>query len=262
MLQLIRDPPLHMDQSGYSCSGDFDAERGRHFKILFGKGISRCPVFGEMGLRSGIIQGQDPVHRDKVTRRAQTVAWQGSRLLARAHAPMEVFGNGAFGPVPIRKTADDAQKLQFERVHRVPIIGNNVGDFTVRDVASFLNPLLRGTSDRYHLRNERTGSVVADVLTTAFDSKTRRTGLLRHASLPEGSALIIAPSNAIHTFFMQFAIDVAFVAKDGRILKTRAALRPWRVAMALRAFAVVELPAGALAQHNTRGGDRFVVETL
>ena len=33
--------------------------------------------------------------------------------------------------------------------------------------------------------------------------------------------LVIAPTNAIHTFFMRFAIDVAFVARDGRVLKVR-----------------------------------------
>ena len=126
-------------------------------------------------------------------------------------------------------------------------------------VASFLNPLLRETAERYQLLNERTGGIVAGTILTAFDSATRRTGLLRHGSLPAGSALIIAPSNAIHTFFMRFAIDVAFVAKDGRIVKTREALGPWRLAAALRAFAVVELPAGTLAASGTRAGDRVEV---
>jgi ethanolamine transporter EutH len=28
--------------------------------------------------------------------------------------------------------------------------------------------------------------------------------------LPDGTALVIAPSNAVHTFFMRFAIDVIF----------------------------------------------------
>jgi uncharacterized membrane protein (UPF0127 family) len=106
--------------------------------------------------------------------------------------------------------------------------------------------------------NERTGVSVADNLLTAFDSSSRKTGLLRHSSLPEGTALIIAPSNAIHTFFMRFAIDVAFVARSGRIVKVSRALPPWRMAGAWRAYAAIELPAGTLNRTDTRADDRLV----
>jgi uncharacterized membrane protein (UPF0127 family) len=58
---------------------------------------------------------------------------------------------------------------------------------------------------------------------------------------------------------MQFAIDVAFVRKDGRVLKTYDALRPWRIAAALWAKAVIELPAGALGRADTRAGDQLVL---
>lgn len=125
-------------------------------------------------------------------------------------------------------------------------------------MATFLAPLLRNPGD-HELRNERTGAVIADRVLTAFDSASRNTGLLRHESLPEGSGLIIAPSNSIHTFFMRFSIDVAFVAKDGRIVKIRAAVPPWRLAGALRAYAVVELPAGRLEKTDTRRGDRLII---
>ncbi len=59
-----------------------------------------------------------------------------------------------------------------------------------------------------------------------------------------------------------FAIDVAFVAKDGLVLKMRHAVSPRRIAVALRAFAVVELPAGALERSGTRKGDRLEVSAL
>jgi uncharacterized protein len=124
---------------------------------------------------------------------------------------------------------------------------------------SFLSPLLHDGLAAHRLENTRSGAVVASRLLTAFDSQTRRKGLLGRDSLPEGTALVIAPSNAVHTFFMRFAIDVAFVTREGRIVKTRAAVRPWRVTAALRAFAVVELPAGALAFSNTVAGDVLAV---
>jgi uncharacterized protein len=126
-------------------------------------------------------------------------------------------------------------------------------------MASFLKPLVHDPQLPHCLVNERHGELIASELLTAFDSNSRRTGLLKHTSLPDGTALIIAPSNAIHTFFMRFDIDVAFVAKDGRILKVRHALRPWRMAAAPRGFAVVELAAGVLARSDTGAGDTLSI---
>ena len=122
----------------------------------------------------------------------------------------------------------------------------------------FLGPLIDNPKG-FTLRNERTGAVVAWDLVTAFDSASRRTGLLKHTGLPDGTALIIAPSNAVHTFFMRFPIDLAFVTRDGRIVKTRDAVGPWRISSSLRAFAVIELAAGWLKRTETVSGDRLVV---
>jgi len=131
----------------------------------------------------------------------------------------------------------------------------------MRKTISFLQPLLRGSSEeRLAIVNSRTGMVVADQLLAAFDSASRRAGLLQHGALPDRSAMIIAPSNAIHTFFMKFPIDVAFVGRDGRVRKVREGLQPWRIAAALRAYAVLELPAGALRGTGTVVGD--VLEIL
>jgi uncharacterized membrane protein (UPF0127 family) len=72
--------------------------------------------------------------------------------------------------------------------------------------------------------------------------------------LDDGSALSIAPCHAIHTFFMRFAIDALFVSRDGRVLKVRGDVGPRRIAAAWRAFAVVELRAGAIERSGTRKG--------
>jgi len=125
---------------------------------------------------------------------------------------------------------------------------------------SFLTPLLRMGAAAHVLQNSRNGQCVASEVWTAFDSKTRRKGLLGRNSMPAGSALIIAPSNSIHTFFMRFPIDIAFVTRDGRIVGIRAALPAWRIALSLRAYAVVELPAGSLARSETRVGDVLAVQ--
>ena len=126
-------------------------------------------------------------------------------------------------------------------------------------MTSFLDPLLRKSSGDCALVNDRTGVVLADRLIAAFDSTARRRGLLQHGELPEGSAMIIAPSNAIHTFFMKFPIDVAFVGRDGVVRKIRSAVAPWRMSAALRAYAVIELRSGALVRANTLICDTLVI---
>lgn len=113
---------------------------------------------------------------------------------------------------------------------------------------SFLAPLVRDPRGTHRLLNARTGAVVAHTLLAAFDSASRKKGLLGRDGLSEGTAMIIAPSNAVHTFFMRFPIDLAFVAKDGRVLKVRHAVPARRIAVALRSHAVIELPAGTLVR--------------
>ena len=126
-------------------------------------------------------------------------------------------------------------------------------------MASFLQPLLRHDADRQHIVNARSGKVVAERLLTAFDSRTRKKGLLAHDSLPQSTAMVIAPSNAVHTFFMKFPIDIVFVSKGGRVLKIRSSVPAWRMTASLRAFAVLELAAGSLDGSDTRVGDQLIV---
>src|SRR5689334_3434200 len=122
---------------------------------------------------------------------------------------------------------------------------------------SFLAPLLDPAAGPMVLRNVRTGAIVADRLISAFDSASRRTGLLKHASLSPGEAMVIAPTNAIHTFFMHFPIDVAFVDRDGYIVKICEVLKPWRVAAAWSGHAVIEATAKSLSASQTIVGDRL-----
>jgi hypothetical protein len=91
---------------------------------------------------------------------------------------------------------------------------------------SFLEPLRRSGQPSLVLTNTRNDQVVAHTLLRAFDSASRNQGLLKRDFLEEGSALVIAPTNAIHTFFMRFAIDVASWRETSPV---RRAMRPWRM---------------------------------
>jgi uncharacterized membrane protein (UPF0127 family) len=107
------------------------------------------------------------------------------------------------------------------------------------------------------LHNASDRRVVAETVELAVTSPTRRRGLLGRDGLPPGHALLIAPCSSIHTWFMRFPIDVIFVTRDGRVVKTRAAIPAWRMAFGWGAFAVVELAAGAIAQSGVKRGDRL-----
>ncbi|MEQ1897734.1 MAG: DUF192 domain-containing protein [Vicinamibacterales bacterium] len=127
---------------------------------------------------------------------------------------------------------------------------------------SFLRPLVASAeASTRQLVNVRTGFRIATRVETAFDSASRRQGLLGRQSMAAGDALVIAPCPAIHTAFMQFAIDVIFAARDGRIVGLRRRVRPWRIAFAVRAFAAIELPAGTIDPTTLRVGDVLTVTT-
>ena len=69
--------------------------------------------------------------------------------------------------------------------------------------------------------------------------------------------MVIAPCNSVHMFFMRFPIDIVFVAKDGTVVKACPNVRPWRIALAWRAFAVIEGPVGLIERTGTQQGDGF-----
>jgi uncharacterized membrane protein (UPF0127 family) len=124
---------------------------------------------------------------------------------------------------------------------------------------NFLLPMIRHADRAHELRNSRNGRVVADTVIPAFESSSRRKGLLGRDSFPDGSAMIIAPTNAIHTFWMRFAIDVMFVRRDGVVVKVQERLAPWRAAVGAKAYAVIELPAGALRRGDVKVGDALAL---
>ena len=74
--------------------------------------------------------------------------------------------------------------------------------------------------------------------------------------------MVIAPTNAVHTWFMRFPIDIAFVNKEGRVVKVCHAVKPWRIAASFRGYAVIELAAGSLTRGDTVVGDTLKVTPL
>ena len=74
----------------------------------------------------------------------------------------------------------------------------------------------------------------------------RARGLIGRACPPRGEGLLILKCNAIHTFFMSYPIDAAFLDKNDNIVKVISNIPPWRFFVwgGFRAVKVVEVAAG------------------
>jgi len=83
----------------------------------------------------------------------------------------------------------------------------------------------------------------------------RLRGLLGTDSLPAGTGLVIEPCNSVHTFGMNYPIDVVFADGQNRVLKAVTGLRPRRAAVCRASRYAVELPAGTVARTGTAAGD-------
>lgn len=118
-------------------------------------------------------------------------------------------------------------------------------------MSSFLSAAIRSQGEgaaHFELVDAGSGRILVPHLEIAVERTARNRGLLGRDGLPDGHALAIAPTNAVHTFFMRFPIDIVFVARSGRVLKVREAVPAWRIAIGLGAFAVVELAAGGASR--------------
>ncbi|MFN8060500.1 MAG: DUF192 domain-containing protein [Vicinamibacterales bacterium] len=114
---------------------------------------------------------------------------------------------------------------------------------------------------RTRVVDETVGRLLA-VASLASTPLTRMVGLLRHTSLAEGEGLVLQPCSSIHTCFMRFPIDVAFVAVDGTVLHQVASMKPFRLTWAAGAALAVELPAGTLGAHGVERGHSLRFERL
>jgi uncharacterized membrane protein (UPF0127 family) len=115
---------------------------------------------------------------------------------------------------------------------------------------------------RLRVQNQSRGTMLADRAEIADTSKTRKTGLLKHDRLERGEGLWITPCEGVHTAGMKFPIDVLFLSKKRKVVKIRAAMPRWRLALCVWAHSVLELPSGTAAATETARGDQLEFETF
>ena len=106
-------------------------------------------------------------------------------------------------------------------------------------------------------RREDDGAVVCERCMVADTMLRRLRGLLGKRELSPGDGIVLRPGWSVHTAFMLFPIDVAFVDADQVVVKVVQNLRPFRASVCRGARDVVELAAGEAERRRLRTGDRL-----
>lgn len=95
------------------------------------------------------------------------------------------------------------------------------------------------------LVNKTSNTVISENLTMADTFFKRLKGLMFTKELPAQDALHIIPCNEIHTFFMNYSIDVLYLDKDKNIVRMDEDMEPGKIGKRVKnAISVVELPGG------------------
>jgi uncharacterized protein len=107
--------------------------------------------------------------------------------------------------------------------------------------------------------NASKGALLASDARWAVTSRERRRGLIGRERMDRGEALVIPRCRQVHTFGMNFPIDVVFLDRLGVVVKACSRLRPGRVSTVVwRARDVIELPAGIVEESSTERGDQVL----
>jgi uncharacterized protein len=103
-------------------------------------------------------------------------------------------------------------------------------------------------------RNTLLGSRVAPA--TTFWSRLR--GYIGRSRPKQGDGILLAPCDAIHTWWMTFELDVLFLDARGKVLEVIRSLRPFKRTRKVEgARYVLELPPGTIDASGTMVGDEL-----
>ncbi|RXJ01963.1 DUF192 domain-containing protein [Anaerobacillus alkaliphilus] len=106
------------------------------------------------------------------------------------------------------------------------------------------------------LVNGSNGKILAEDLKVADTFLSRLRGLMFTDTLPSNCALHIIPCRSIHSFFMNYAIDVVYLNANMQIVAIDEAVAPGKIGKLHKGtISVVELPAGKVAATETRVGN-------
>jgi len=117
----------------------------------------------------------------------------------------------------------------------------------------FVRPAPQDT--RLRVMNLTRSAELASRMEVANSASKRNKGLLGRERLSPGDGLWILPCEAVHTFWMQFPIDLVYLDRKNGIRKLVSDVPAWRLSACLSAHSVLELPAGTIRNTKTQPGD-------
>lgn len=111
------------------------------------------------------------------------------------------------------------------------------------------------------LVNKENQTIASKVeLATSLYRKTL--GLMFSKDLGDKDGLLIESCNSIHTFFMNYPIDVVFLSKDNVVIKIFRELKPWRMTlMYFKASKALEMMGGTLSE-SVDVGDQLEIRSV
>jgi uncharacterized membrane protein (UPF0127 family) len=113
------------------------------------------------------------------------------------------------------------------------------------------------------VRNNSRGTSLGEAIEVANTAALRVKGLLGRDALEDGHGLLFKGCSSLHTFFMTFPIDIIFLDKAGKVLKTAADVKPFKlVAAPFKAYYAIELPSGVIDRSVTKVGDLIALPEL
>ncbi len=110
--------------------------------------------------------------------------------------------------------------------------------------------------------NRTRGTTLATSLEVADTGQKRSKGLFGRKGLEPGGGLWIIPCESVHTFFMQFPLDLVYLDRNKMVRKVRESVPAWRMSVCLSAHSILELPAGTIRATQTERGDSIEIVPL
>lgn len=106
------------------------------------------------------------------------------------------------------------------------------------------------------IKNQSNQIILGNKIGYANSPLSRFFGLLKKTHLEDGEGLLLTPCNSIHMFFMKFPIDVVFLDRKYKVVKTMENLKPWKISpVVFKAQSVLELPIGTIEKTQIKEND-------
>lgn len=110
------------------------------------------------------------------------------------------------------------------------------------------------------LKNMANNNEICSNVIIADSFFKRLKGLMFTKKLSPDSSMYIAPCNRIHTFFMNYSIDVLYLNEKSIVLDIEENLRPGRIGKKVKGtVGVIELQSGKIKKSGIKAGHQIEI---